>query len=150
MAPLPGPQRARHPVVPALPSCGNSAPQPSVAPWATAVGPLPRDSLGDVVADLPRRPGCPGALPLHQIIGDCLLDPGLLGGQPDMVKEHRRRQDRGSRVSLLLPGEVRSGLMLAPAARPMPPATAAPRAVRISPNRLSVTITSNRSGAVTK
>ena len=40
--------------------------------------------------------------------------------------------------------------MLALAASPMPPATAAPSAVRMSPNMLSVTITSNRSGWVTK
>ena len=39
-------------------------------------------------------------------------------------------------------GPVRAGLRLADAARPMPPATAPPRSVRMSPNRLSVTITS--------
>ena len=36
------------------------------------------------------------------------------------------------------------------AARPMPPAMAAPRSVRMSPNRLSVTMTSKRSGELTK
>src|SRR5690606_21088049 len=47
-------------------------------------------------------------------------------------------------------GAVREGLMLPLAARPMPPAIAAPMSVRMSPKRLSVTITSNRSGWVTK
>ena len=47
-------------------------------------------------------------------------------------------------------GAVRSGLMFPLAASPMPPATAAPRSVRMSPNRLSVTTTSKRSGWVTK
>ena len=47
-------------------------------------------------------------------------------------------------------GAVRPGLMLPLAARPMPPATAAPRSVRMSPKRLSVTMTSNRSGWDTK
>src|SRR5207302_1903067 len=39
-------------------------------------------------------------------------------------------------------GPVRAGLRFADAARPMPPATAPARSVRMSPNRLSVTITS--------
>ena len=39
-------------------------------------------------------------------------------------------------------GPVRSGFRLAEAARPMPPDTAPPRSVRMSPNRLSVTTTS--------
>ena len=39
-------------------------------------------------------------------------------------------------------GPVRSGLRLAEAARPMPPVTAPARSVRMSPKRLSVTITS--------
>ena len=39
-------------------------------------------------------------------------------------------------------GPVRAGLRLADEARPMPPETAPPRSVRMSPNRLSVTITS--------
>ena len=39
-------------------------------------------------------------------------------------------------------GAVRSGLRLAELARPMPPPTAPPRSVRMSPKRLSVTITS--------
>ena len=47
-------------------------------------------------------------------------------------------------------GAVPSGLMLPLAASPMPPATAAPRSVRMSPKRLSVTMTSNRSGWETK
>ena len=47
-------------------------------------------------------------------------------------------------------GAVCSGLMFPLAASPIPPATAAPRSVRMSPNRLSVTMTSNRSGAVTR
>ena len=37
---------------------------------------------------------------------------------------------------------VRAGLRLADAASPMPPATAPPRSVRMSPKRLSVTMTS--------
>ena len=47
-------------------------------------------------------------------------------------------------------GAVPSGLMLPLAASPMPPATAAPRSVRMSPKRLSVTMTSKRSGWETK
>ena len=39
-------------------------------------------------------------------------------------------------------GPVRAGLRLAEAARPIPPAIAPPRSVRMSPKRLSVTITS--------
>ena len=39
-------------------------------------------------------------------------------------------------------GPVRAGLRLADEASPMPPLTAPPRSVRMSPNRLSVTITS--------
>jgi hypothetical protein len=39
--------------------------------------------------------------------------------------------------------------MLADAASPIPPVIAAARSVRMSPNRLSVTITSNRDGFVT-
>ena len=46
-------------------------------------------------------------------------------------------------------GYFRSGFRFAPAARPMPPAMAAPRSVRISPNRLLVTTTSNRAGSLT-
>jgi hypothetical protein len=41
-------------------------------------------------------------------------------------------------------------LMLPEAARPIPPVTAAARSVRMSPKRLSVTMTSKRSGCVTK
>ncbi len=47
-------------------------------------------------------------------------------------------------------GAVRSGLMLPLAASPMPPLIAAARSVMMSPNRLSVTITSNRAGSVTR
>ena len=47
-------------------------------------------------------------------------------------------------------GKAPEGLMLPLAASPMPPVTAAARSVRMSPKRLSVTITSNRSGWVTK
>ncbi len=42
-----------------------------------------------------------------------------------------------------------SGLMLPPAAMPMPPWIMAPRSVMMSPNMLSVTITSNHSGFFT-
>ncbi len=41
------------------------------------------------------------------------------------------------------------GLMLPPAAMPMPPCTMAPRSVMMSPNMLSVTMTSNHSGFFT-
>ena len=47
-------------------------------------------------------------------------------------------------------GAVRSGLMLPEAASPMPPVIAAARSVMMSPNRLSVTITSNRAGSVVR
>ena len=47
-------------------------------------------------------------------------------------------------------GKRRSGLMLPLAASPMPPVTAAATSVRMSPNRLSVTITSYRCGCVTR
>ena len=43
-----------------------------------------------------------------------------------------------------------AGLRLALAAVPRPPAMAAPRSVRMSPNRLSVTITSKRPGSLTR
>ena len=43
-----------------------------------------------------------------------------------------------------------SGLMLPPAAMPIPPWIIAPRSVMMSPNMLSVTITSNRPGASRK
>jgi hypothetical protein len=43
-------------------------------------------------------------------------------------------------------GAAPEGLRLPLAARPRPPCTAAPRSVMMSPNRLSVTTTSNRSG----
>ena len=46
-------------------------------------------------------------------------------------------------------GNFLSGLRLAPAANPMPPAMAAPRSVRISPNRLEVTTIWNREGSLT-
>ncbi len=44
-------------------------------------------------------------------------------------------------------GEVRSGLRLALAARPMLPVTMALRSVRMSPNRLLATTTSNASAS---
>ncbi len=47
-------------------------------------------------------------------------------------------------------GYARSGLMLALAARPTLPVTMAPRSVRMSPNRLLATTTSNASGRRTK
>ena len=47
-------------------------------------------------------------------------------------------------------GPVRAGLRLALEARPMPPLTAPPRSVRMSPKRLSVTTTSYRWGSWTK
>ena len=47
-------------------------------------------------------------------------------------------------------GVVRSGFMLPEAASPMPPVMAAARSVMMSPNRLSVTITSNRDGSVVR
>ena len=45
--------------------------------------------------------------------------------------------------------ETPSGLMLPPAATPMPPWIMAPRSVMMSPKRLSVTTTSNHSGFLT-
>jgi hypothetical protein len=42
--------------------------------------------------------------------------------------------------------ETPVGLMFAPAAMPIPPWIIAPRSVMMSPNMLSVTITSNRLG----
>ncbi len=47
-------------------------------------------------------------------------------------------------------GAVRSGLMFADAASPMPPVMAAAWSVRMSPKRLSVTITSKRDGLVVR
>ena len=72
------------------------------------------------------------------------------------VEHHGGRQDRGDRVGLPLTGDVggravdglehrragAGGLRLPQAASPMPPDTAPPRSVRMSPKRLSVTITS--------
>ena len=45
-------------------------------------------------------------------------------------------------------GAVRSALMLPLGARPIPPVTAPAWSVRMSPKRLSVTITSKRAGSV--
>ena len=45
--------------------------------------------------------------------------------------------------------ETPSGLMLPPAATPMPPWIIAPRSVMMSPNMFSTTITSNHSGFFT-
>src|SRR5215475_12288433 len=47
-----------------------------------------------------------------------------------------------------MPGLVRSGVMLALAAMPMPPWITAPMSVRMSPKRFDATMTSNRSGAL--
>ena len=47
-------------------------------------------------------------------------------------------------------GLVRETSRLPDAASPMPPDTAAARSVKMSPNRLSVTTTSNRPGSVTR
>ena len=47
-------------------------------------------------------------------------------------------------------GAVPSGLMFPEAASPMPPVIAAARSVRMSPKRLSVTITSKRDGSVVR
>ena len=47
-------------------------------------------------------------------------------------------------------GLVRLTSRLPLAASPMPPVIAAPRSVRMSPKRLSVTTTSNRAGSDTK
>ena len=52
----------------------------------------------------------------------------------------------GSNMLGLVPEASRFPL----AASPMPPVTAAARSVTMSPNRLSVTITSKRPGSVTK
>ena len=46
-------------------------------------------------------------------------------------------------------GKRRSGSMLPPAAKPMPPCSMAPRSVMMSPNRLEATTTSNHSGFFT-
>ena len=81
-----------------------------------------------------------------------------------MIQQQTHRQDGRGRVGDALAGDVGrgavdrlehrgnvlSGLMLPLAASPMPPVTAAARSVRMSPNRLSVTITSNRAGSVTR
>src|SRR5215831_5296398 len=121
-------------------------------------------SLGNIVADLGGGSRRPRALPLHQVVRGGLLDPYRLGGKAEVLTQHRRRQDRGGRVSLLLARDVGGAAVhrlehagrgplrvdVAAAASPMPPATAAPRSVRMSPKRLSVTITSNRSGSVTR
>src|SRR6266568_1955149 len=45
-------------------------------------------ALRDVVADLQRGPGCPRPLPVEQVLGDRLLDPRGLGGEPERSEEH--------------------------------------------------------------
>ena len=75
--------------------------------------------------------------------------------EAEVVEQQRDRQDRGGRVGLAAgrrcparsrapartsTGWCRSGLRLPLAASPMPPVIAAARSVRMSPNRLSVTI----------
>src|ERR1700733_10557910 len=64
-------------------------------------------SLGDVVAYLNRGAGRPGPLALDQIVGDRLLDPRRLGGQPEVLAEHGGGQDRRRRVGLALARDVR-------------------------------------------
>src|ERR1019366_1328933 len=59
-------------------------------------------SPGYVVTYLRGDPRRPRTLALDQVIGDGLLDPGRLGGQAQMLAEHRRRQDRRGRIRLLL------------------------------------------------
>ena len=46
-------------------------------------------------------------------------------------------------------GNLRSGFRLAPAARPIPPEIAAPRSVRMSPNRFDATTIWKRFGSLT-
>ena len=77
-------------------------------------------------------PRCSSISPTAQMAarGLALPVPAYLGADPPM----------GSNM------ETPWGLMLAPAARPSPPWMAAPRSVMMSPNMLSVTITSKRSG----
>src|SRR5258708_28969489 len=63
-------------------------------------------ALRDVVTDLESGSGRPRSLAIQQVLGDRLLDPRRLGGEPDMLAEHRRRQDRGGRGRLLLARDV--------------------------------------------
>ena len=67
--------------------------------------------------------------------GLILFVPAYFGADPPM----------GSKIAVW-PG---SGLMLPPAATPMPPWIIAPRSVMTSPNMLSVTMTSKNSGFFT-
>src|SRR5258707_7005847 len=83
-------------------------------------------ALRDVVTDLESGSGRPRSLAIQQVLGDRLLDPPPLGGEPDMLSDHRRRQDRRSRVRLLLASQVRLAAVprLAPARRRQVPRAA--------------------------
>ena len=102
-----------------------------------------------------------GAHALHLARGgaDPAVDPRGRLGLAQLAQQHLHRADRGERVDRALAGLARArcrrsartsrrrpGLMLPPAAMPMPPWIMAPRSVMMSPNMLSVTITSNRAG----
>src|ERR1039457_3198401 len=90
---------------------GPRRPKPLVATRLAGYSP------GDVVTALRGDPARRGTLALDQVIGDGLLDPGRLGGQAQMLAEHRRRQDRRGRIRLLLARDVRRAALhrLAPA-----------------------------------
>ena len=85
-----------------------------------------------------RSPTCSSSSATDRIVavGSAMPWPAMSGAEPCT----------GSNID----GNAPAGLMLPLAARPMPPVTAAARSVRMSPNRLSVTITSKRAGSVAR
>ena len=78
--------------------------------------------------------------------------------ETEVAQQHGRRKDRGGRIGLVLACDIRCGigsnmdgysleaLMHPEAEYPTPPTTAPASSVMMSPNRLSVRITSKRDG----
>ena len=84
--------------------------------------------------------GASGTITMGFDVCEGLMVDDLFGAEVDALRE------RGLRLceftKLAIDGAVRSGLRLPVPANPTPPVTAPARSVRMSPNRLSVTITS--------
>src|SRR5579871_2197853 len=114
---------------------------PSIQIFSVFCSGMVSDPPGEVVADVGSGTSELGGGRLRHSFVDA-------GGGIAGAKELEHEGDRGDGRQRV--GPVLAGLRFADAARPMPPDTAPPRSVRMSPNRLSVTMTSKRSGASTK
>src|ERR1022692_3403 len=64
-------------------------------------------SFGDVIAYLGGAASSPLTLPLQQVLGNRLLDPGRLLDQAEVLAQHGGRQDCRGRVGLLRARDVR-------------------------------------------